>query len=151
MALRGLATCCALLIAALPARAETHVRLGGISVGAGYSYGWSYWPYYPAYWGPYGPFYGPMFYPGFYDGFARGADMGEVRLRVEPARAEIFLDGAYAGAANDRKSMWLAPGAYLLEVRAPGRAPYSRKIYVLSGKSLRIDTALEPEQTGKQP
>jgi hypothetical protein len=137
-------------LAAADPQPRTRVRLGGVSVGAGYSYAPGFWPYYPAFWGPYG-FYGPVFHPGYYDGFVYRENMGEVRLRVEPERAEVFLDGAYAGTARERKSMWLAPGAYLLEVKADGRAAYSRKVYVLSGKSLRIDAALEPESTESQP
>ncbi|HEX8985878.1 MAG TPA: PEGA domain-containing protein [Bryobacteraceae bacterium] len=147
--------CCACLAAAgddavAGPKSKTRVRLAGISVGAGYFRGPAFWPYYPAYWGMYG-MYDPFFYPGFYNGFARGYNMGEVKLRVEPERAEVFLDGAYAGAASERKSMWLEPGAYLLEVKAAGRDAFSRKIYVLSGKSLKIDAALEPAHTENQP
>jgi hypothetical protein len=50
-----------------------------------------------------------------------------------------MLDGAYAGKAGDLKSMWLDPGAYQFEVRQDSRTAFSRKIYVLSGKTLRID------------
>jgi hypothetical protein len=130
------------------AQPGTRVRLGGIAVGGGYFYGPGFWPYYPSYWGPYGAFYGP----GDYGGYAYGPGLGEVRLRVEPAHAQVFLNGGYAGEADQRKSMWLEPGAYNLEIKAAGHETFSRKIYVLSGKSLRIDTELGPEPTTeKQP
>ena len=48
-----------------------------------------------------------------------------------------------AGTAAERKSIWLDPGAYNLEVRAPGKRTYTRRIYVLSGKALRVNARLE--------
>lgn len=147
---------------------KTHVRLAGVSVGAGYARysgpfyggypyfgGYPYWadfgPYYSPFWGYYTPFYYPMFSPGFVNGFARGPGMGEVKLRAEPPRAEVYLDGAYAGTADDLKTMWLEPGKYNLEVKADGRTAFNRNIYVLSGKSLKIDAALAPAQTEVKP
>jgi hypothetical protein len=126
---------------------KTHIRLAGISVGVGYShfsgpyYGYPYWSGWGPYYSPFWDFYSPWMYPGFYNGFAQGPGMGEVKLKAESASAEVFLDGAYAGTADRLKSMWLEPGAYTLEVKADGRTAFSRRIYVLSGKSLRIDAA----------
>jgi hypothetical protein len=125
------------------------VHLGGISVGAGYThfsrpfyYGWPGYGYYDPFWYP---MYSPYFYsPYYFTGFARGPNMGEIKLRTEQRSAEVFLDGAYAGVASDLKNIWLDPGAYDLEVRAPNRQPFNRRIYVLSGKTLRIEAALKP-------
>jgi hypothetical protein len=127
--------------------AGTHLRLGGIAVGGGYAhysgpfgfypigYGWpGYWT-----WG-----YLPLYYPGYYSGYARGPNMGEVKLEGASKTAEVFLNGAYAGPARKLKSMWLDPGAYDLEVRS-GQTSLARRIYVLSGKTLRISAALEPK------
>jgi hypothetical protein len=126
-------------------KSRTRVRLAGVSVGAGYVryagpfYGYPYWPAF----GPFYGFYSPFYYPGYYGyGFARGPGMGEVRLHAG-RDAEVFLDGAYAGKGEKLKSMWLEPGAYNLEVREAGREPYTRRIYVLSDKTLRIDAAPE--------
>ena len=140
----------------------SRVRLAGISVGVGYThysgrpywypYGYSpfYWtlfqPYYLSLYDLYSPFYYPAFYhPGFYTGFARGPDMGEVRLQTTSKKAEVFLDGAYAGKAEDLKTIWLEPGAYNLEVKAESRPPFSRRIYVLSGKTVKIDATREAQ------
>src|SRR5262249_21853906 len=146
------------------------IRLGGISFGASYSHFsgpyWG-WPYYcgpygyrPLFWNAYGPYcapffdlYGPglaLYHPGFYSGFAYGAGMGEVRLRTDLKDAEVFLDGAYAGVAENLKRMWLQPGAYNLEVKAQSRTPFDRRIYVLSGKTLRIEAALPNAPEVKQ-
>lgn len=135
------------------------VRLGGISVGAFYShfsgpYYGSYscgpYGYRPLFWNAWGPYcspffdlYMPLYHPGYYTGFFRGPNMGEVRLQTSSKKDEVFLDGAYAGPAEKLKSMWLEPGVYNLEVRADSRASFSRRIYVLSGKTLRIDATQE--------
>ncbi len=140
---------------------RTRVRLGGVVVGAGYShfsgpyysrypyYGWPYGPYYLPFYG--WAWYDPFFHSGFYNGFAREADKGEVRLRTDEPKAEVYLDGAYAGRAEERKSMWLDPGAYNLEVRADNRAPFSRRIYVLTGKVLKIEASLGPQGQETKP
>ncbi len=141
------------------------VRLGTISVGAGYSHfsGPIYYPYGPygfypytlAYspflWDPFWSNYPPFYHPGYFQGFAYGDGKGEVRLRVEPKTADVYLDGAYAGTADRLKSMWLEAGAYDLSVSTKDRAPFRRRIYVLSGKSLKITANLVPDRTEDKP
>jgi hypothetical protein len=38
--------------------------------------------------------------------------------------------------------MWLRPNTYDLEIRAPGRAPYDERIYVVAGKTLHVHADL---------
>jgi hypothetical protein len=134
------------------------VRLGGVSVGVGYSRGWPY-GYGPRYWGPgwygsaawnpwaFGPgwgWYDPFWYsplavhPGYWMGFPHGEGMGEVKLDTEAAQASVYIDGAYAGPVKDRRNIWLRPGTYELQVRDSDKKVYAQRIYVLSGKTLRI-------------
>jgi len=137
---------------AKPAR-ERRVKLGGIVVTAGYTHhSGPFYPY-PYFYRPYfySPFYdwawyNPFFHPGFYSGFSHGPDKGEIKLRSDVEKAEVYLDGAYAGVASDLKSFWLRPGAYNLEVKAENRKPYQRRIYILTGKVLRLDAALPEVQ-----
>ena len=125
------------------------LKLGGVVISGGYSHASGpYWWSYRTFYSPYSQFwdwawYHPFFHPGFYYGFAHGPSKGEIRLRTSVAKAEVYLDGAFAGFAEDLKSMWLDPGAYNLEVRPPGRTAYSRRVYVLTGKILRLDAAFE--------
>ena len=132
-----------------------HVRLGTISVGAGYvSSPFLFGPFWPYGFYPYSFAYAPFFYGPFYSpfygpyaaGFAYGPDKGEVKLNANPKDAQVFLDGAYAGTASHLKSMWLTSGAYNLSVSMPGREPFQQRIYVLSGKSLKIDAKLAAEK-----
>jgi hypothetical protein len=143
---------------------KTHVRLGGFSIGAGYShysgpyyYDPYYYPFYPAVWGLAGTFwspfydlYSPLYRPGPYWQYSPSAGMGEVKLQGTQKSAEVFLNGAYAGITGDLKSIWLEPGAYDLEVKA-GHQRFSQRIYVLSGKSLKIRPALNSKTDGESP
>ncbi|MGI8991762.1 MAG: PEGA domain-containing protein [Bryobacteraceae bacterium] len=119
----------------------SHIRLGAITVGAGYSHftGYRPWTFDPFYYGLYS-----SYYPGFFTGFGRGPNMGEIKLRADSPKAEVYLNGAYAGNAGHLKDIWLDPGAYNLEVKSDNQAPFSRRIYVLSGKILKIDANAKP-------
>lgn len=141
---------------------KTRVRLGAVRVGIGYTrfsgsgfypypyaYRFPYW-YTPLFWDPFWSYYAPFYHPGFFTGFPYADDKGEVRLTAEPRQAEVFLDGAYAGTADHLKSIWLEPGAYSLSVRAANREPFEQRIYVLSGRTLRITAAL-PQKAEIQP
>jgi PEGA domain-containing protein len=135
---------------------KTHVRLDGVTVGVGYAH-FSGNPFFGPFW-PYGfypygfgysvlfvdPFYGPLFYPGYFANVGYGPDKGEVKLSTEPRNAAVYIDGAYAGTADHLKHIWLDSGAYDLSVSAPGRTAFTQRIYVLSGKSLKIKAKLDP-------
>ena len=132
-----------------------HVRLGSVSVAAGYNQ-FSY-PFYS----PYGFYPLPIFYSSlFWDSywpysypagyFSYNDSKGEVRLSA-PKEADVYLDNAYAGKAEKLKSIWLEPGAYDLSVAGGDGASYHRRIYVLSGKSLRITAKFEPQTILRKP
>jgi len=127
---------------------HTHVRLGGIAVSAGYLH------FSPAFYPnifPYDPFYYPFiaatwwdpfwgFYPPFPAGyFSQGNDKGELKLNGAPKNASVYVNGGYAGTADQLKSFWLDPGVYDLAVSVPGGRRYEQRVYVLTGKTLHID------------
>lgn len=119
------------------------VRLGGIMLGAGYSHFGGRYPYGSYGYGPY--FYDPFFYspfihPGFYTGFGYQPLMGEVKVQADKD-SWVYLDGALAGRAGKLKNMWLEPGAYELELRSGGKRT-AQRIYVLSGKTLKVTPAM---------
>ena len=141
---------------------KSHVRLGGVSVAASYSsapffYGpfWPYgfYPYSAAFYGPvfYNPFFLSPFYSPFYGpywgSFAYAPDKGEVKLAANPKDAQVFIDGAYAGTAEHLKDMWLDSGAYDLSVSSPGKETFHQRIYVISGKKLKIEAKLTAEKS----
>jgi len=130
---------------------KTHMKLGMITVGAGFVSGPAFYPYYP--YSPFGPYsYYPHYAlawwnPGWhYDpaNLAYGGGKGELELKADRKDAELYIDGAYAGTVERLKRIWLDPGAYNISVSAAGRKPFERRIYVLSGKTLSINAKLLP-------
>jgi hypothetical protein len=76
---------------------------------------------------------------------------GEGRLIADPKAAEVYINGGYAGTADKLKTLWLDPGAYDLTVSAAGRQPFHQRLYVLSGKSLKITAKLSAEAAKETP
>lgn len=95
----------------------------------------------------YSPFYGPYFYPPY--AFDYRAGRGQIKLSGAPKDAQVYLDGAYAGTADHLKKIWLDPGAYNLEVSENDGQKFQKRIYVLSGKSLKIDAKLSKPEKSK--
>ena len=119
--------------------ASAGVRLGTISVGAGYGYySGPVWPgYYPPFF--YDPWIGYSFFP-YPIYLVPQPDKGQVSLQgsYKDKDADVYLDNAYAGTAATLKKFWLAPGVYELEVRPKDQAPKTKRIYVLTGKTLKV-------------
>lgn len=149
-----------------PEKRKLRLRLGGFSVGASYTHysGPVYFPYaYPYAFGPFGLYPGdwvaasywyPLWSPYPYYGpgaFAYSNGRGELRLATDPKEAQVFIDGGYAGTADKLKSLWLDPGAYDLTVSAAGHDDFHQRVYMLSGKSLKIAATLNPEGTKEKP
>jgi hypothetical protein len=117
--------------------ARPRVRFGALTVNAGYSYysGPRYYPYYG--YGPWAGYGWAYIYPGFFTGYGYAPNLGEIKLKTDDPATWVYLDGALAGKADKLKSMWLEPGKYELEVRS-GNKRFGQKVYVLSGKTLRL-------------
>jgi hypothetical protein len=95
----------------------------------------------PVGWYGYGPLYSP--YPsGPYYG---APNAGRVKLDTKVKDAQVFVDGAYAGTAGKLKTMWMRPGAYTIELRAPAHAQFAERIYVVAGKTIHVEPGLQPE------
>ncbi len=97
--------------------------------------------YSPFFYGPYG-WSGPYGYYGAYPGYHSNA--GKLKLKTNVKDADVYLNGAFAGKAEDLKSIWLRPGEYNLEVSADGYQTLTQKIYVVRGKTLKLDVDLQP-------
>ncbi len=133
-----------LCLALLATPAFAGIRLGGISVGVGYTYysGPGYYAYgypyfYDPFWSPF-PWYAPTYYS-----VAVGRPMGEVRLSGTDKLAEVYIDGGYAGLAKDLKNLHLDPGAYTIEVHPQGKPARQRRVYVISNKIVKVDFSKE--------
>ena len=138
---------------------KTHFHLGAVTLGASYtSFGHSFvtpfYPYYPYYaYYPYpafslgafytpfvGDLYGPYYYPPHVFDLNYALGKGEVELKSlgRYKTASVYIDQAYAGKAGKLKHMWLDSGAYNLSLTAADGSSFHQRIYVLSGKKLKI-------------
>ena len=142
-----------------PARRKTHFHLGTITLGASYTnFGrsfvapfypyYSYYPYYAyaafsvgAFYTPFASdLYGPFYYPphAFDLNYALGKGEVELKSLGRNKNASVYIDNAYAGKAGKLKHMWLDSGAYNLSLTAADGSSFQQRIYVLSGKKLKI-------------
>ena len=89
----------------------------------------------------YGPFYGPYPYGAYYG----VPNVGHVKLDTKVKNAQVFVDGAYAGTSGKLKTMWMRPGTYTIELRAPGGEQFTEKIYVAAGKTVHVEPGFQAE------
>jgi hypothetical protein len=91
-------------------------------------------------WGGYSPYWGGYPYP--YGYYYYAPTTGAVRFDTKVKDAEVYIDGAYAGTVGKLKTMNLRPGSYDIEVRAPGRTQFDKRVYVAAGKTLHLNPDL---------
>ena len=105
-------------------------------------------------WGPYGG-WGP-YYPGYPAGgvdmnYAMMSGIGAVELNVKPNRADVWVDGRYAGEARDLDGyptyLWLADGGHHLQVYKGGFKVFDDQIDVRRGMRSEIKLKLEPGES----
>ncbi len=129
----------------------------------GYSgLGLGYFYYDPLWWGPgyYGYGYG---YPGYgaYGGYsgAYGAygensesyyGAGQLRLKVKPRDAEVYVDGYYSGVVDDYdgtfQRLTLDSGPHRVEIRKPGFTTLSFDVRIPPDETVTYKGKLEPVQ-----
>ena len=120
-------------------------------VGFGSYYGSFYDPY--VFYDPFSPWYGsyrsygnygygaygyPSYAYGYPPSYATFAD-GELRLKIKPRDAQVFVDGYYVGIVDDFDGIFqrlhLDSGVHRVEVRAPGY------------ETLSFDVRISPDHT----
>ena len=119
----------ALLALLLPSASARGRGGAAVFVGPALGFGW------------YDPFWGPYPY-GSYGGVSNGT----VKFDTGNKDAAVFVDGGYAGTVGKLKNLQLRPGAYNIEVRGAGAAPYTQKVYVAAGKTVHVNPGVTPNQ-----
>lgn len=139
-----------------------HPRAGtgrGYGYGYGHGHGGGYYPYYPGY-GYYGYGYGGFPYFGFSYGYGYGwpyyygapyaggyyghyaGDYGSVRVLVDPNETRVFVDGSYAGTADDFDGLFqrlhAAPGRHELTFKLEGYQTHRVRVYVPYDGTLKV-------------
>jgi hypothetical protein len=125
------------LMTLMAVEAEARVRHGaffgprwapyrGLGLYGGWGPGWG--------WGGYGPYH------------TAGPSAGRIKIETGVKDAEVLIDGGFAGTVSSLKTLSMRPGAYSIELRAPGRNRYAERVYVVAGKTvtLRPDLAIKP-------
>jgi len=68
-------------------------------------------------------------------------DIGELRLDVSPRHAQVFVDGYFAGIVDDFdgafQAVRLAPGAYRIDITAPGYETLTFDVRITPGQKIR--------------
>ena len=90
----------------------------------------------------YGSYYGNYGYP-----------TGELKLRVRPREAQVFINGAYAGTVDEFdgtfQSLRLEGGEYQVEIVSPGYEPLDFDVRITPGEKVTYQGDLLPEQPGQ--
>ena len=72
----------------------------------------------------------------------------EIKLKVSPDRAAVFVDGAYAGTAHEfggiGRAMLVKPGKHHIKIDLPGYRTFDTDVNLLPRQKLTIKTKLEP-------
>lgn len=79
------------------------------------------------------------------------ATLGDLVLDVEPAGAEILLDGVAIGTAPLAGEVAVDPGPHRIEVRANGLEPYARDLEVAAGQRVDLRVVLEAPRPAPAP
>lgn len=107
------------------------------------SFGLGFFYYDPYVWSP------RWYYNGYNYGYGYGYPVGELRLRVRPRHAEVYVDGYYAGLVDDFdgvfQSLRLEEGAYRIEIVAAGYLPLDFDVRIYGGRKITYRGELLPE------
>jgi hypothetical protein len=72
----------------------------------------------------------------------------EIKLKVSPDRAAVFVDGGYAGTAHEfggiGRAMLVKPGRHHIKIDLPGYRTFDTEVNLLPNQKITIKTKLEP-------
>jgi hypothetical protein len=72
----------------------------------------------------------------------------EIKLKVEPDRAAVFLDGSFAGYVHEfggiGRSMLVSPGKHEIKIALPGYRDFTTDVNLLPKQKFTIETKLLP-------
>lgn len=78
-----------------------------------------------------------------------GYPTGELRLKVRPREAQVFVDGYYAGTVDSFdgvfQSLRLETGDYRIQIVLPGYEPLDVDVQIVPGQKVTVEADLVPE------
>jgi PEGA domain len=115
-----------------------HIFIGGgfFDPFWGYPYGWYGYPYGYGYGYGYGYPYG-----------AYGYSTSSVKTEIRPKQAEVYVDGYYAGVADDFDGAFhrlhTSPGGHAVTLRLEGYRTVTQNVYVRPGSTFKLKETME--------
>ena len=104
--------------------------------------------FYDPFWGPYA--YGYGFYP--YGAYGSRAN-SDVRVEVTPKQAEVYVDGYYAGVADDFdgafKHLHTTPGGHAITLHLEGYRTVTQNVYVPPDTTFKLRDTMEKLAAGQ--
>ena len=77
---------------------------------------------------------------------AEAIGLGTVAVRVQPADAEVMIDGEHWEApSRERLQVQLSDGSHRVEIRKSGYRTYTSTVHVRSGETVTLNVSLSPE------
>ena len=128
------------LIATFSATAQAQRFRGGFGgrVGPRWGFNLGVRPFYAPFWGPYYPY-------GAYPYAVRPT--ADVRVQVLPKQAEVFVDGFYAGRADDFdgafKRLHTTPGGHAITLHLEGYRTVTQNIYVRPDSTFKTQDTMD--------
>ena len=108
--------------------------------GYGFGLGYFYDPWGYSYYSPYDYGYGSSRYGYGRSRYDRGAAVGQVRLKVKPEHAQVYVDGYYVGEVDSfdglLQRLTIEAGAHRVELRAAGYETVSFDVMVTPGETV---------------
>ena len=133
----------AVLALAWSVSAQALPRRAGIVVGPRIYAPYLYDPFWGPYWGPYYP-YAP---------YAGGYPAADVRVEVEPKQTEVYVDGYYAGVADDFdgvfKRLHTTPGGHAITLHLEGYRTVTENIYVRPDSTYKVRDTMDKLAAGE--
>jgi hypothetical protein len=116
---------------------------GHVIVGGGF--------FYDPFWGPYYPYDSWYGYPYGY-GYDYSA-IGDVRTEVTPKDTQVYVDGFYAGVADDFdgtfQRLHVAPGGHAITLYLDNYRTVTQKVYVRPDATAKLKIAMEKLAPGQ--
>jgi hypothetical protein len=119
-------------------------------------FGLGYFYYDPFWWGPgYGYGYDPYgYYGGYGQGYGYGGSyrygeaIGQLRFKVKPREAEVYIDGYFSGTVDDYDGTFqrldLTEGPHHVELKLAGYAALTFEVNILPNETVTYRGHLEP-------
>lgn len=114
----------------------------GYGGGLGYGYGYGYGAYGYGYGDNYGYAPAPYYGGGGGGGYRQGNDGEQIRTLVDPAKTRVYVDGYYAGVADDFDGMFqrlnVSPGRHDITLKLEGYASHTFSVYPGGGETIKL-------------